>query len=884
MASRTTRLTVIVAAIALFAARLGAQVPTPEQHFGFRMGTDGHLASADGIEQYFEIVAAKSDRVKIVDIGPTTEGHRTLAAIVSAPENIGNLEQIRVANQRLADPRLVPADEARRIAATQKVVLAIGCSIHASEIGATQAASELLHSLATASDPETVNTLRNVVVILIPMLNPDGHRLVVDWYRKGQSTPFEGGPIPWLYHKYVGHDINRDGFMMNMVENRNLSRFFYTAWHPQVFLTMHQMGSNGPRFFAPPNYDPIDPNYDPLIWREAGLLGSAMTMQLERDRHSGVLSNGMYDYYWPGYEDSVPLGHNTVCLLTEVASVKVATPITIAAADLRGGQKGLPEYKPQINFPDPWPGGTWRLRDIVDYDLSAARGLLQAVAAYRQQVVENFYEMGRRAVEAGEHGGPFAFIIPPEQHDPRAAAKLEELLLQGSIEIYRALEPFRADGDPYPAGVDVILLAQPYRAYVKTLLERQDYPVRRAMPGGPPERPYDVTGWTLPAQMGVDVRKIERSFDPPAMSRLTSVAVPPARLWGDRRPAYYIVDARGNGGAIAANRLLSGGLKTSWTTATAGNLEIDGYRWAPGSLVVPYSQEARSIVERIAGELGLRADGIRKAPAGLQPIVRARVALYKPWVENIDEGWTRWLLEQYEFAYTSINDAEIRGGNLRTRYDVIILPSAPANRLIAGHPAGAVPPEYAGGLGEAGVNAIKAFVEAGGTLICLDQSGGLAIGSFKLPVRDVAHEATSDKFYCPGSILRIEVDPSQPLAYGMVAHTAGFFGGSSAYEIVGSRVTTAGSGKESGPGKDGGSTSGANLAAGESIQTVGRYADKDVLASGWLEGEQVIAGRAAILQIGIGAGRVVLLGFPVQHRAQSHATFRLLFNAILTVR
>ena len=243
-------------------------------------------------------------------------------------------------NQRLADPRTLPQEDARTLAATHKVVVAIGASIHASEIGGTQAANELLHSLATTDDPGLLGVLQNVVVILIPSLNPDGHRLVVDWYQKQKGTPFEGGPMPWLYHKYAGHDLNRDAFMMNMAENRNLARFFYTQWHPQVFLTMHQMGANGPRFFVPPNVDPIDPNYDPLLWRTAGLLGSAMALELQRDGKSGVVSNAMYDYYWPGYEDSAPLGHNVVCLLTEVAAVKVATPVTVAPADLARRRQG----------------------------------------------------------------------------------------------------------------------------------------------------------------------------------------------------------------------------------------------------------------------------------------------------------------------------------------------------------------------------------------------------------------------------------------------------------------------------------------------------------------------------------------------------------------
>jgi hypothetical protein len=845
---------------------LAAQAPTPEVHFGFRMGTDRRLASAESIERYFELVAAQTDRVKIVDIGSTTEGHRTTAAIVSSPDNIRNLDAIRAANQRLADPRTLTPEEASRLAATHKVVLAIGCSIHASEVGATQAANELLYSLASSTDPSILNVLRSAILILIPSLNPDGHRLVADWYEREKGTPFEGGPMPWLYHKYVGHDINRDAFMMNMPESRNLARFFYTEWHPQVFLTMHQMETNGPRFFAPPNDDPIDQNYDPLVWRTAALLGSAMAFELQRDHRTGVLSNGMYDYYWPGYEDSAPLGHNTVCLLTEVAGVKVATPVTVEATELRAGQKGLPEYKPQINFPEPWPGGAWTLRDIVDYDLSAVRGLLYAVAAYREQIVRNFYDMGRRAVERGKAGGPFAFIIPPEQIDPQATAKLEELLLQSSIEIHRALEPFRADGDPYPAGTDIILLAQPYRAYVKTLLERQVYPARRRSPDSPPERPYDVTGWTLPLQMGINVREIERTFQPPAMSRLPGAAIGPATVWGERRPGFYVIDARGNGGALAANRLTAAGGAVSWM---ARPFDAGGFRYAAGSLIVPYSNAVETTVARIAADLGLRADGMKgKPPADATPIGRARVALYKPWVENIDEGWTRWLLEKYEFPFASITDADVRAGNLRLKYDAIVLPSATADHLIAGHPSGAVPPEYVGGLSEAGVQALKTFVRAGGTLICLDQAGSLAIEAFALPIQDVARNEDS-KFYCPGSLLRVELDPSQPLAFGMNPHAAGFFAFSSAYEPAPSLRSTGGHGGDSPPG---------------SIQTIARYGNKDLLLSGWLEGEDAIAGRSAVVQAVVGTGHVVLLGFPVQHRAQSYGTFRLLFNAILTAR
>ena len=455
----------------------------------------------------------------------------------------------------------------------------------------------------------------------------------------------------------------------------------------------------------------------------------------------------MYDYYWPGYEDSAPLGHNTVCLLTEVASANIATPRHDRRPPTCARRRGCPPTPPQINFPDPWPGGRWTLRDIVDYDLSAVRGLLHAVSAYRERIVANFYDMGARAVEAGRRGGPFAFVIPPDQYDARAAAKLEELLLQGAIEIHRALEPFVADGTSYPAGSDIILLAQPYRAYVKTLLERQRYPVQRSSPGASPERPYDVAGWTLPAQMGVDVRTIERAFEPPADVRLTSATIAagqrvgraPAgvlhrrrsrqRRRGRRQPARRgrrerVVEhqrARGRRLHVRAGldrrRPLEGGAARRRIDRERARPAGDGHEAEAGRDADDDRHGARRAVQAVDGE---RRRGMDALAAGT-----ARVPL------------------------PTITDAEVRAGGLKRQYDAIILPSASAQQLLDGNPADGVPAEYVGGLGEPGIAALKAFVEAGGTLICLDQACALPIEELELPIRDVAREASADAFFCP---------------------------------------------------------------------------------------------------------------------------------------
>jgi hypothetical protein len=818
----------------LVAAQQPPRLPTPEAQLGFRPGSDGKLATAEDIEKYFQTIAGASDRVKLVDLGATTEGHRTIAALISSPANIRNLDQIKAANQQLADPRRISEEDARRLASTHKAVIAIGASIHATEAGATQTAVELLYTLASTADEAALHQLDNLVVIIIPMLNPDGHRLVVDWYNTNKATAFEGGPMPWPDHKYAGHDINRDAFMMNLAESRNLARFFYREWHPQVFLSMHQMDDGGARFFTPPVADPIDPNVDAVSWREAALLGSAMTLQLERDQRAGVVSNSLFDYYSPGYEDTAPLGHNVVCLLTEAARVKVATPISEPkSADIAS-----------VNAPHPWLGGPWTLRDIVDYELSAVNGLLRAAAAYREDLVWNFYAMGKRAIDAGKKA-PFAFVIPPAQQDVLAGVKLEQLLIDAGVEIQRSSEPFTASGVSYPAGSDVIYLAQPFRSYIKTLLERQDYPPAAV------DRPYDVTGWMLPAQMGVEVRAVDAPFDPPVMSNLTTaVAVfPSVTLWGDKKPSFYLVETKSTAGALAVNRLLAAKVKALWLDMP---MEVNGFHYAAGSIVVPTGKNVLQTLQTITRPFGLRIDGVKgKLPAAVHPVMQARVALYKGWGDNSDEGWTRWVLEQYEFPFVNISAADVRGGNLRARFDAIVLPSLSPDSLTRGLSPEEVPSPYAGGIGDDGLRALDGFVRQGGTLICLDQSGGIGIDLFKLPLKDVARDA-GDRLVAPGTILRVDVDQTDPLAYGLPAQTSAFFASSAAYDV----------------------------GTSAEIRTAVRYSSKDLLVSGLLRGGETIAGRPAVVSATVGAGRVVLFGFRVQHRAQSFATFRLLFNAI----
>jgi hypothetical protein len=467
--------------------------------------------------------------------------------------------------------------------------------------------------------------------------------------------------------------------------------------------------------------------------------------------------------------------------------------------------------------------------------------------------------MGKRQVDLGLKGGPFAFVIPPDQFDPHATAKLEQLLIDGAVEVRRTLEPFRVAETVYEKGADIVLMAQPFRAYAKTLLEKQDYPVRRSAQGTALDRPYDVAGWTLPLQMNVRVDRFDQYFEPPPTTRIERATIPASKVWGDtRRPSFFVIDGRGNAASIAINRLLKTGARVSWL---ASPMPILGYTYEPGSLMVLDDKGVRETVEVIARDLGLRATASPgRPPTDARPLGRARVGLYKPWVESIDEGWTRWLLEQYEFEFENISDADIKRGGLRARFDTIVMPDQGAERILSGHAAGTMPPDYVGGIGMDGADMLRQFVDAGGTLVTLDSASELAISLLGAPLRDATRGLSANEFFCPGSIVRLELE-SDPLTYGLPRETAGFCSFSTAFEIA--------------------ARSSAEPAAA-TARIIGRYAKSGVLMSGWLEGEKIIAGKGAMAEVKSGQGRAILFAFRPQHRGQSHATFRLFFNAIHT--
>ena len=833
---------------------VAAEVPSPESVLGFRVGEDRKLADWTQIVGYFQKLAAASPRVRVENVGATTEGNPFLVVTITSEANMARLEEIRRANLRLAGPRTLSEDDARALIESGKTIVALNHGIHSTEVGASQTSMETAYALATGQDPDTLDILDKTVIVMLPSHNPDGTQKVVDWYRKSLGTPWEGGQIPFLYHKYTGHDNNRDWYMFTQVETQLTVKHLYDRWRPQVIHDLHQMGTRAARIFAPPYVDPWEPNVDPALIEAVNGIGTSVAARLTTEGKRGVVIHALYDAWTPAR--AYPHTHGGVRILTECASAKMATPIDVKFGELERGI-GYDAKQAAWNFPAPWPGGTWRLRDIVDYQLSATRALLEHAARNREYWLRTFYEVNRRAAARRE---PYAFIVPAAQKDPLAASKLLAVMRTGAVELYRARAEFKSGDRTYPAGSHVILMAQPFSAFAKMLLERQRYPDLRQWPGGPPQRPYDVTAHTLPLLMGVEVVTADTPFVA-ALEKLDAATALIAPGVIERGRGRFFAIGHRNAELVALGRLLRAGVPVRW--ATAAFLDR-GRNFRPGTLLVP--ENARARLEPMVRELGFLATPVNAAVPSL--LLRPpRVGLYQSYVPSMDEGWTRFVFEkQVGVDYQTLHDKDVRAGGLRARLDAIVLPDQSRRAMVNGNPAGSMPPEYVGGLGKEGVQSLKSFVEQGGTLVALDSASEMPIADFPLPVTNVlagfnrgerADEDEVDQgatdFYCPGAILEVEVEreTTSPIAHGLEPSPVWFEGGP-AFE------TKAG-------------------------VLLARYPLRsNPLMSGWLLGDEHLHGKGALVEVSLGMGRVVLFGFRPQYRAQSWATYVALLNTLYT--
>lgn len=839
-----------------------AAVTSPEKFFGFQMGADRKLANWDKLHEYYQLLAKSSNKLRVVELGKTSEGRPYIAIFISSPANLARLDQLKQLNARLADPRGMSEAEARKLIAGAKAVVVQSFALHSNEVAASQTAAEFVYDSITRTDEEATRMLDQVISIVAPSINPDGTQMIADWYMKYVGTAHEAAGLPWLYQKYSGHDNNRDGFALNLPESQHLGKLMYRDWMPQAYVDHHQMGSGNARLYIPPYAEPIRPGGDPLVWREMDWWGAHMGNALEAAGKTGVIGAAIYSGWGHmGFHWITPF-HNIAGMLTESASARLATPLFQHADQLRGGTRGLPQYESQTTMPSLWPGGWWRVRDIVEQQKIAAWATVDLAARNRETVLWNMYLKGIRQTERGASGAVKAYAIEANQHDKQTVKKFINMLMASGVEVHQVKNQLIVDGRVYSPGSFVVSMAQPKQGLVRWMLGRTFYPDNTYTrdPEGNPIRPYDMSTDTFGEFMGVRSDPIGEKITAD-LTKLTA-NVPLVGTAAASAPNGYVLDGRLNDSFRAAFLLLDKGISVRRASQPS----------ADGSVKVGDFLVANGDVAAIAQQTGVDFVAL-KSPitAGAYALRKPRIAMVQRYGGgNMDEGWTRLMFEQFNVTSKPIMDAEIKAGNLEAKYDTIILPADSIAAMTGERPPQGqgggggfgggpdnTPAEYRSGFGAEGVKALEAFVQKGGTLLAFGNAGDLPIQRFGLPVRNVVNNLPSKTFWSPGSTLRVTFNNANPLAYGMPSEgLALFMAGGQVYEVVGQDRS-------------------------QDVEVLTTYAERDILQSGWLLGEQVIAKKAAAVSVKHGAGKVVLIGYRPQHRDQTHGTFKMVFNALL---
>ena len=858
------KLLLIPTLIILASATLWAQIPKPEDTYGFKVGADYKLAKYDQMLTYYDKLVASSDRIQMIEIGKSVMGKSIKLFIISSSENMQSIEKWQETSTMLARARIKP-DEARALAKNGKTIVWIDGGMHATEAAHAQMTSELAYDLV-ASETEEMKKIRdNVLILLCPVINPDGVDIVADWYYQNLGTPYETTSPPILYQKYVGHDNNRDWFMNNMPETRAATTILYKEWYPQIVHNHHQTSPAWARIFLPPFRSPVNPKIHPGVTTGVNLVGTAMANYFAMKKMPGVISGTAFSMWWNGGMRTAPYYHNQIGILTEVAH-RTPTPRFYDPDSIPKSLRGTPTNATEIFYPYPWKGGESHFRDAVDYMMTASLGILDFAADRRESLLYNMYQMGHDAVEKDTEGTVFAYVIPKNQWDIGETRNLVNILLQGGVEVHQASKKFKVDDTEYPAGSIIAYGSQAFRPFLEDLMEKQTYPDQYQYPGGPPMPPYDLAGWTLPMQMGVDFVRATESFKAKT-NELTYLAPEEGKITGTHTYGYLLSNKENNS-YTAFNMLQQSGAEIHRLAASA-QFEKDVY--GPGSFLIKSSREVDEKVAAIAKELGLSFQGLDKDPGvSMLKVKKIKVGIYKSWRANMDEGWTRWVLEQHNFDLDTLHDVDVHGNDL-SEYSAIIIPSQQPSRILNGHQTGMMPKHFTGGVGLEGTLKLKQYVEQGGTIITLDAASDYAIQQFGLPVENITANTNSRQFFIPGSLVRAKVDVENSLAYGVQPEIAASFSRSRAFKtIIKSQKGEGGVEKTATPPKP-------------PVKTVVHYADKDILMSGWAKGQdRYLKNKGAMMDVSLGDGHVILFGFKPQFRGQPRASYKLLFNAIIS--
>jgi hypothetical protein len=889
---RTPSAASAVLLVALLAAAAPAQAPaitTPKAAFGFDVGDDYSLANYQQLKAYWEKLATESDRIKLLNIGTTAEGRPQLAAVVTSPANHRRLDALKAVSRRLALAEGVSEADARALAAEGKAVVWIDGGLHASETLCAQVLIQSVYQFVSADDAETRRILDDVVILSVHA-NPDGHDLVADHYMKEKEpTKRSLTGLPRLYQKYIGHDNNRDFYANTQAETKNLNRLMYREWFPQIVYNHHQSGPPGTVLFCPPFRDPFNYFCDPLTLNGIDAVGAAMMQRFLVEGKPGATSRSgaPYSTWFNGGLRTTAGFHNMIGLLTETVGSPTPMSIPLVAS----------KQLPRGDYLAPVPPQKWHFRQSVEYSLTANRAVLDYASRHREQLLFNIWKMGNNAIERGNRdswtitpkiveaatagkgkdapkgGADFdklfrdparrdarGYVIPADQPDFLTATKFVNALLGAGVTVQRATADFVLGSRRYPKGSFVVTAAQAFRAHVLDMFEPQDHPNDFAYPGGPPVRPYDSAGYTLAYQMAVRFDRILDGFDGP-FEEITaeSVAPPPARVIEPNGAVGFTLGLETNDAFRAVNRLHKAGEEVRRDQTT-------------GTFFVPRKPSTLAVVQAIGADLGVTFRGVKVAPdaVALRP---ARVALWDRFGGSMPSGWTRWLLEQFEFPHTVVFTPELDTGDLRARYDVLILVDGAYGADAPAGKGGLTPDAPDEGKGPAAKSAItkattvpqlKRFLEADGTVLAigsstkLGQELGVPVANYLTEVDDTNEPKAlaSTKFYVPSSVLRVKVDNTNPLAWGLGDHADVMFSNSPTFRL----------------------TAGADAAG---AKRVAWFDTATPLRSGWAWGQQHLEGGTAIVDARVGRGRLALFGPQVLFRGQPHGTFRFVFNGIV---
>lgn len=847
---------------------------SPLEFFGFEPGSDGNLFDYNQLIAYFRQLDEASNRVEMREIGETPMGKKMYAVFISSAKNLEKLDHYKEINRKLALNWQLRDSERDSLINEGKVFVLATLSMHANEVGPTQAAPQIAYMLANTTDPEMLNCLQNVVFMVVPNHNPDGMQMVVDNYRKYKGTPYEGSTLPGVYHKYIGHDNNRDFVTLTQKDTRVISAIYSRDWFPQVMIEKHQMGSTGVRYFVPPMTDPISANVDEAIWNWSWVFGSAMARDMAAAGCAGVAQHYLFDDYWPG-STATAEWKGMIGMLTEGASVKGATPVYVEKNEIKVIGKGLGENKKSINMPLPWEGGWWRLSDIVRYEMQSTVSLLRTAAANRAQLLQFRNTMCRKEVEKGKTQAPAYFVVPLQQHDQGEMVALVNLLHEHGVTVSKLKKDMVWNNKMLHAGDIIVPLAQPFRSFIKEVLETQTFPLRHYTPNGEAIEPYDITSWSIPLNKGL------ASFAIPAVvaeidNNLQTVESPYTLLTPtpDHENGYWGFSAGNNQSYQAAFRALSDGLAVNRTAAT---VSANGKILPAGSFIIKADKGAK--LTALLQSLSLDPLWFPSNPDSSAAVVKMpRIAIVESWFQAMDAGWTRYIFDQYNIPFTVIRPGDMAKKGFELNYDVLIFTDETKSILMEGkikaeddddeYYMASLPPEYAKGMGKDGFQKVLKFINSGGTVLSWGGSTALFDGlmsiktsetetdDFRFPFTNVAAKLKKAGLNCPASLLKVKLTPNQPLAYGMQPE-AGIL--TSAEQVFQTSV----------PSFD------------MDRRVIASYPEDHILLSGYCAKEELLGNYASMVWMRKGKGNLVVYGFSPGFRGSVPGIYKLLFNGLL---